>query len=89
METQPVLDSRPPAYVSCARLAWELDVSESTIRSMVDRGILPRPLKLGSSVRWSWVDVQRALGGISVAAATSSDDPYLMGAVHATTARKG
>lgn len=85
---QPIIQGRRPAYLSCASLAQELDLSESTVRNMVDRGILPRPIRMGSSVRWSWDDVQRALGGIAAAAAGQTDDPYMVGAVHATSARK-
>lgn len=86
---QPIVHARPPSYLSCATLARELDLSETTVREMVDRGILPKPIRLGSSVRWRWGDVQRALGGIADAAGVSTDDPYMVGAVHATSARKG
>lgn len=94
--TSPRRGSQPgwrPSYMSCASLARELDMSESTVREMVERGILPRPIKLGRSqaspVRWNWSDVQRALEGVADAGAVSTDDPYMVGAVHATSARKG
>lgn len=78
--------SRPPSYLSCATLARELDMSESTVRDMVDRGVLPRPVKLsGGCVRWAWADVQSALGGVAAVGAGASSDPYLMGAAHATS----
>lgn len=48
---------RPPSYVSKSTLAAELDMSESTIDSYVQRGILPKPCKRGGSVRWRWADV--------------------------------
>lgn len=55
-------DHGPPSYLSCASLARELDMSETTIHEMVRRGVLPRPVKLSSGcVRWCWADVQRAL----------------------------
>lgn len=70
---------RPPSYLSCASLARELDVSESTVSDMVRRGVLPKPLKLsGGCVRWCWADVEAALGSLKAVAAPS--DPYLKGA---------
>ena len=71
---------RPPSFMSCATLARELDVSESTVHEMVRRGVLPQPVKLSTGcVRWSWSDVQRALGSIAPASVSSDVDPYIMG----------
>lgn len=39
---------RPPSYVSCATLARELDLSQSTVHEMARRGLLPSPVKLSS-----------------------------------------
>ena len=36
---------RPPSFVSKATLAAELDMSESTVDSYVQRGLLPKPFK--------------------------------------------
>jgi predicted DNA-binding transcriptional regulator AlpA len=80
---------RPPSYLSCASLARELDVSETTVHEMVRRGVLPQPVKLSTGcVRWCWADVQMALGSLSVSRATGAavDDPFLAGARDATSA---
>jgi predicted DNA-binding transcriptional regulator AlpA len=72
---------RPPSYLSCATLARELDVSESTVHDMVRRGVLPQPVRLSSGcVRWRWADVEMAL--CSMTAKTHSGgavDPFLEG----------
>lgn len=80
--------ARPPSYLSCATLARELDVSETTVHEMVRRGVLPQPVKLSSGcVRWSWADVQMALGSLSAGRASeAANDPFLAGARHATSA---
>lgn len=72
---------RPPAYLSCASLARELDVSETTVHEMVRRGVLPAPVKLSPGcVRWCWVDVEAALASLTVGKATdASNDPFLQG----------
>jgi predicted DNA-binding transcriptional regulator AlpA len=79
---------RPPSYVSCATLARELDVSETTVHEMVRRGVLPQPVKLSNGcVRWRWADVDMALGSMSASRATeAASDPFLAGARHATSA---
>lgn len=71
-----IVGERPPSYVSKATLAAELDVSESTVDAWVQRGILPKPIKVGGSVRWSWAQVDASL-----AASTSSAeaDPFMRG----------
>ncbi len=71
----------PPAYVSCASLARELDVSETTVHEMVRRGVLPQPIKLSPGcVRWCWADVEMALGSLSGSEAPgANDDPFLTG----------
>ncbi|WP_238368891.1 helix-turn-helix transcriptional regulator [Heliomarina baculiformis] len=52
---------RPPSYPSKATLAAELDISESTVDDWVKRGILPKPIKRGGSVRWCWALVDASL----------------------------
>lgn len=87
--TQPPFDlgHRPPAYLSCASLARELDMSETTIREMVNRGILPQPIRLsGGCVRWCWADVQAALGSLSVGGHDRGIDPFLAGVQNVTSA---
>lgn len=76
---------RPPAYLSCASLARELDVSETTVHEMVRRGVLPQPLRLSKgTVRWCWADVQTALASMSAGGSADAPDPFLEGARHAT-----
>ncbi|WP_194285873.1 AlpA family transcriptional regulator [Brucella sp. 2280] len=55
------LGDRPPSYLSKTRLATELDISETTVDDYVRRGLLPKPVRLGGSVRWSWIQVQALL----------------------------
>lgn len=77
---------RPSSYLSCASLARELDVSETTVHEMVRRGVLPQPVKLSAGcVRWCWAEVQVALGSLS-AASDAGNDPFLMGVRNATSA---
>lgn len=78
--------SRPPAYLSKATLAHELDIVESTVDEMVRRGVLPKPIRLSSGcVRWSWTAVECALASLS---GTNDDggDPFMTGAKNATKA---
>ena len=71
-----ILGDRPPSYVSKATLAAELDVSESTVDNLVQRGVLPKPVKIGGSVRWSWSQVDAALGAVTT---TPEADPFMRG----------
>ena len=70
-----VIGSRPPSYLRKSTLAAELDMSESTIDSYVQRGLLPKPIKRGGSVRWRWDDVERCLNTNS----GSDNDPFMAG----------
>jgi predicted DNA-binding transcriptional regulator AlpA len=73
--------NRPAAYLSCASLARELDVSETTVKEMVRQGKLPQPIKLSSGcVRWCWTDVQSAIASLPGGKASeATDDPFLQG----------
>lgn len=72
-------NERPPSYLPCADLARELAVSESTVRELVARGVLPKPIKLSPGcVRWCWAEVQVALASLGGSAGSSSD-PFLTG----------
>jgi len=85
METE--MTSRPASYLSCASLARELDVSETTVHEMVRRGVLPPPVKLSAGcVRWCWAEVQVALGSLSADKVSNGNDPFLMGVRNATSA---
>ena len=66
---------RPPSFVSKATLAAELDMSESTVDSYVQRGLLPKPFKGGGSVRWCWADVAASLNVQS----GGGDDQFMAG----------
>lgn len=73
---------RRPSYLSCASLAHELEVSESTVYEMVRRGVLPKPIKLSAGcARWSWAEVERAIGSLAgqVDLSVEADDPFLAG----------
>ncbi|EEW24020.1 phage transcriptional regulator, AlpA [Rhodobacter ferrooxidans] len=66
---------RPPAYPSKATLAAELDMSESTVDDLTKRGLLPKPIKLGGSLRWCWAAVDASMkpqGG-------GEDDKFMAG----------
>jgi predicted DNA-binding transcriptional regulator AlpA len=80
---------RPPAFLSKASLAHELDMAESTVDEMVRRGVLPKPVKLSAGcVRWSWTAVEYALA--SLGGTIEDSDPFMAGAKHATkTATEG
>lgn len=74
-----VLLGRTPSYVSKATLAAELDLSESTIDDYVKRGLLPKPIQIGGSVRWCWAQVQASLGSMAGAGQHSENDPFMAG----------
>lgn len=71
-----IAGDRPPSYVSKATLAAELDISESTVDALVQRGTLPRPIRIGGSVRWSWAQVDASLRASD---APPEADPFLKG----------
>jgi len=49
--------SYPPEYVSADTVAYLLDCSRSTLDFYVRRGLLPRPLEVGTMPRWRWRDL--------------------------------
>lgn len=59
--------------ITLRTLADYLSVSPSTVRRMVDRGDLPKPVKLNGIVRWDRTRVDRLLDGLS--ANDDYDDP--------------
>ncbi|GGD30881.1 helix-turn-helix transcriptional regulator [Sinisalibacter lacisalsi] len=71
-----ILGDRPPSYVSKATLAAELDISETTVDTLVQRGVLPKPVKVGGSVRWSWAQVDASLAAANTA---PEADPFMKG----------
>jgi predicted DNA-binding transcriptional regulator AlpA len=77
----------PPAYLSRASLARELDCSESTIDELVRRGVIPPPIRLSSGcLRWRWADVDLALK--NYAAGNGGEDPISRGIRNAAQAAK-
>lgn len=66
---------RPPSFVAKSTLAAELDVSEATVDNWVERGILPQPIRCGTTPRWSWAEVQAAMSQRAQAEA----DPFMAG----------
>jgi predicted DNA-binding transcriptional regulator AlpA len=78
---------RPSSYLSCASLARELDVHESTVYDLVKRGVLPPPIKLSNGcVRWCWAEVQAKLASLPGGGSPANDDPFLAGVRNATSA---
>jgi predicted DNA-binding transcriptional regulator AlpA len=80
--------TRPPAFLSCASLARELEISESTVYEMVRRGVLPQPIKMSPGcVRWCWADVEAALRSLGIGSpAEAANDPFLTGVRNVTSA---
>jgi predicted DNA-binding transcriptional regulator AlpA len=76
-QARTILGDRPPSYLSKATLAAELDISETTVDDYVKRGILPKPIQLGGSVRWSWAQVQASLETLTRSG--QALDPFIAG----------
>ncbi len=78
---------RPSAYLTCASLARELEMSESTVHEMVRRGVIPQPIKMSRGcVRWCWAEVEAALMSHgSGGAAAPANDPFLEGVRNVTS----
>lgn len=66
---------RPPSFLSKATLAAELDMSESTVDDYVRRGLLPAPIRMAGSLRWSWAQVESQL----IAQCAGSADKFMEG----------
>ena len=54
----------PQAVISARTGAALLDVSERQWHRLVQRGLLPRPIKLGRNTRWRMAEVEAALESI-------------------------
>ena len=54
----------PQAVISARTGAELLDVSERQWHRLVQRGLLPRPIKLGRNTRWKLAEVEAALEAI-------------------------
>ena len=58
MTEKPPLPFDPPLVVGARELAALLRVGLRTVRSMDAAGSLPKPVKIGHSVRWSLEDIK-------------------------------
>lgn len=54
----------PQAVISARTGAELLDVSERQWHRLVQRGLLPRPIRLGRNTRWKLAEVEAALEAI-------------------------
>lgn len=72
-----ILGPRPSSFMKRATLAAELDMSESTIDTYVQRGLLPKPVRVGGLVLWYWPHVEAAL--LAAGSAEHGDDPFMRG----------
>lgn len=57
-------------YLSLPSLAAYLDTSPMTVRRLVDKGILPAPVVIGSMKRWDEEQVKKAIGATLEAVAS-------------------
>jgi predicted DNA-binding transcriptional regulator AlpA len=76
-----VIADRPPAYLSIASLARELDCCETTVRELVSRGLLPKPIKLTNGmVRWRWADCDFSVASLAAGQGeVAGADPFMEG----------
>ena len=75
-----------PAYVSAESLGYILDLSRSTIDDYVRRGLLPKPVKVGSCLRYRFAEVEKfiaasndELAQINGNALSGEEDAFLTG----------
>mgnify|MGYP001268944504 FL=1 len=57
----------PQAVISAKTGAELLDVSERQWHRLVQRGLLPKPIRLGRNTRWKLAEVEAALEAINPA----------------------
>jgi len=77
--------NRTPAFVSRETGAAELEISPDTWDSMVDQGLLPKPVSVGiagTTPRWRWADVDRKLSGKDE---TEEAEPFFRGSGNGQT----
>jgi hypothetical protein len=87
-----ITNARPPSYVSRETGAAELDMSTDTWDAMVKAGRLPQPLPAGISgttPRWRWSDVEKALGGSPPVAPQSEPEPFFRGLTNGKAKERG
>ncbi len=67
-----------PDYVSRETLAYRLDCSGSTVDVYVEKGLLPKPFKLGNLVRWDFAEVREFIKARHAAGArVAVEDEFL------------
>ena len=49
--------------VSAATLEWTLDATAKTIRRWAEQGLMPRPYKVGKSLRWDAAELRQWIDG--------------------------
>ena len=74
----------PPTFVSRGTLAYQLDISESKLAQLLERGLLPRAEpRIDGMERWYWPSVVAFMRGRSIddleldAARDDASDPYM------------
>ncbi|NRB18786.1 MAG: helix-turn-helix domain-containing protein [Rhodobacteraceae bacterium] len=75
----------PPIFCSIATVAKNLDCGETTVRDYVNRGLLPKPTKIGGMARWKWIEIERAMDQAQIGAppgqgadAANATDPIML-----------
>ena len=61
------------SFLSLPSLAAYLDTSPMTVRRLVDKGILPAPVVIGSMKRWDEAEVKKAIGATLDAVASGRE----------------
>jgi excisionase family DNA binding protein len=56
-DSAPDADALPPLLIDIKQVAKLLDLSEKSVQRMRDSGKLPKPKKLGRSIRWRYADI--------------------------------
>lgn len=80
----------PPDYCDAETLAYRLGLARDTVHDWSRRGLLPKPLDIGTERRWRWSDVEAwiaAHNGEGLDSGDSgplpSDDPFSRGIMNA------
>ena len=67
------IDTAQPDYCSISTIAGRLDCSETAVRNYTDRGLIPRPRKIGGMVRWKWSEVEQMWDNMSPGSQVEQD----------------
>lgn len=74
-----------PDYCKKETLAKRLNLAVGAIDQLVQRGILPEPMRIGDALLWRWEDVDNRLKQPHTAE-PETVDPYLSGVSRVETA---